>query len=70
MAIIKLTPQLTFRAGYQGLYAVNVALAPEQFNPVAPALFSPPVGVGRVPFINTHGDVLYHGGTAGFERTW
>ena len=71
MAILKVTPQLTLRAGYQVLYVTNVALAPEQFNPTPFANLNPPAAVpARVPFINMHGDLHYQGWTAGLEWTY
>jgi hypothetical protein len=70
MAVLRLTPQLTLRAGYQILYVTNVGLAPAQFNATAPEAFGPPPGNPRTPFINLDGAVTYVGGTAGIEWTW
>ena len=62
----KINQNWTFRAGYMGLFADGVALAPENVN------FTPPFGGGaaRTPFVNNNGDVFVHGGTAGLEWMW
>jgi hypothetical protein len=58
----------TFRGGYQFLYLDQVALASENFNPVAPAILDPTST--RVPLLDDDGDVFYHGWFAGLEFMW
>ncbi len=58
----------TLRGGYQFLYVDGVALATENFNPVAPAIIDPTST--RTPFINDNGGVFYHGWTIGAEFMW
>jgi hypothetical protein len=62
--------QWTGRIGYQFLFVDGVALATENFNTAPPALFIPPPGVTRTPFINDNGNVFYHGWYAGLEFMW
>ena len=59
----------TLRGGYQFLYVDGVALAAENFNPVAADLCSA-AGVVRTPTINDNGGVFYHGWTFGAEFMW
>jgi hypothetical protein len=66
----RVNQQWTLRGGYHFLYVDGVALAPENFNTVPPATFFPPPGVNREPFINTGGNVFYHGFFAGAEFMW
>ncbi len=63
MALFRVTPRLTARAGYQVLFIDGVALAVDNFNTVSP--FS-----ARDSFLDTTGNVTYHGAAAGFEWTW
>jgi len=67
MAVYQVTPWLSLRGGYQALFVDGVALAPENFNTVAPF---PPVAPSRGPVINDNGNVFYHGFTAGLEWLW
>lgn len=61
MSTMRLTSNLTFRAGYRLLWVDGVALAPEQV-PATEFVF----GTG----INATGDSLYHGAVAGLEYQW
>jgi hypothetical protein len=70
MGTYRLNQQWTLRGGYQFLFVDGVALAPENFNPVPPAVFNPPPGVNRVASINDNGNVFYHGWFAGAEFMW
>ncbi len=67
MAIYQLFPWLSLRGGYQLLYLDGIALAPENFNTVAPF---PPFSSNRTVFLNDNGDAFYHGFTAGLECLW
>lgn len=66
----RVNQQWTLRGGYHFLYVDGVALAPENFNTVPPAIFFPPPGVNREAFINDNGNVFYHGFFAGAEFMW
>ncbi|MHB9076382.1 MAG: BBP7 family outer membrane beta-barrel protein [Pirellulaceae bacterium] len=59
----------TFRAGYAFVWADGVALATDNFNPGQPET-STYLGEHRTPFIDTNGDVFYHGATLGLEYLW
>ncbi len=63
MALFRVTPRLTGRAGYQALFLDGVALAADNFNTVSP--FS-----ARTSFIDNDGNIVMHGATVGFEWTW
>jgi len=69
MAIWRVNPNWTIRAGYYMLYVDGVLLAPEQFNSTLPNLVFPPTLV-RVPGANDNGSAFYHGGFAGLEWQW
>lgn len=69
-ATYRLNYNWTLTAGYHFLFVEGVALGPENFNPVPPAIFFPPPGVSREEFINDSGNVFYHGYTAGIEYLW
>src|SRR5690606_38847911 len=62
-ALYRATPRLTFRGGYQLLFLDGVALATENFNTASPFVL-------RETFVDTDGDVFYHGVTGGLEWTW
>jgi hypothetical protein len=66
----RLSQSLTFRGGYEFLYVTGVALAPENFNSTPPFLVPAFTNPPRTPFIESGGDILYHGVTAGFEYMW
>ncbi|MDZ4850946.1 MAG: hypothetical protein SGI77_16800 [Pirellulaceae bacterium] len=66
--IYRLTYAWTLRGSHQLIYVDNVALAPENFNSVPPSLFLP--NSAREVQVNTDGEVLYTGFTAGAEYTW
>lgn len=71
MMIYKISHSWTFRAGYSFLYLNGVALATENFNPNAPN-FGNVQGFDsiRQPFLNSNGNILYHGATLGLEYMW
>jgi hypothetical protein len=62
IALFRATSQLTLRVGYQVLYVDGVALAVDNFNTTSPF-------TARNSFLDTSGDVFYHGSTLGFEWT-
>jgi hypothetical protein len=64
------TSRCTFRGGYQFVYIDSVALANDNFNPVAPQVVFPQATGNRVITINHNGFAFYHGWTVGFECTW
>ena len=55
---------LAFRAGYYVMYIDGVALATENFNPVAPA------SAQRVAALDENGSIYMHGATLGLEARW
>ncbi|OHB75715.1 MAG: hypothetical protein A2W31_09895 [Planctomycetes bacterium RBG_16_64_10] len=67
MVLYQFRPWLSLRGGYELLYLDGVALAPENFNAVAPF---PPLNASRSVQINVNGDAFYHGLTAGLEWLW
>ncbi len=64
--VYQLSPGWSLRAGYTFLFMDGVALAPENFNGAAPFAGGP----ARPITINSNGNVLYHGPTAGLEWMW
>ncbi len=64
--VYQLSPGWSLRAGYSFLFMDGVALAPENFNGAAPFAGGP----ARPITINSNGNVLYHGPTAGLEWMW
>lgn len=62
--------QWTAKFGYQFMYVDGVALGTENFNDRPPALFNPPPGVTRTPFVNDNGSLFYHGFSVGMEFMW
>ncbi|MDA1052572.1 MAG: BBP7 family outer membrane beta-barrel protein [Planctomycetota bacterium] len=67
----RLGPHWTVRAGYNFMFMDGVALAPENFNTVAPNIFTGGVPTAtRVPTLNDNGNVFYHGGFGGIEFMW
>lgn len=69
MAIWRVNPNWTIRAGYFLMYVDGVVLAPEQFNATPPNLLFPGP-LTRTPDANDNGSVFYHGGFAGVEWQW
>ena len=65
--VADLFPSLSFRAGYEVLFVNQLVLAGNNFNEVSPYGNQ---DVPRVPFIDTNGELFYHGAHAGFEYTW
>ena len=69
--LYKLNHNWTFRAGYNFLFVDGVALGIENFNPEPPQFSGAPgFVVRRTPFINTGGNVFYHGASLGLEYMW
>lgn len=68
MATYRLNYNWTLRGGYQFLFVDGVALAPENFNPVAPLILDPLST--RTASINDNGSVFYHGWSVGAEFMW
>ena len=58
-----ITPRMSFKAGYQGLWIDGIALMPDQFDDF---------DIGLTP-VQGRADLTtvgYHGGLLGFELTW
>lgn len=71
MAIYKVNHKWTLKAGYSFLFIDGVALAIENFNPEPPTFSGAPAFVfNRTPFLNTGGNVFYHGASLGLEYMW
>jgi hypothetical protein len=65
--VADLMPSVSLRVGYEVLFLNELALAGENFNPSSPyGNQADP----RVPFIDTHGELFYHGAHVGLEYTW
>lgn len=69
MAIWRVNPNWTIRAGYFLMYVDGVGLAPEQFNSTPPNLVFPGPFT-RNATANDNGSIFYHGGFAGLEWQW
>jgi hypothetical protein len=64
-------PHWTVRVGYNFMFMDGVALAPENFNSVAPnVLTGGAPSQTRVTQLNRNGNVFYHGGFGGIEFMW
>jgi hypothetical protein len=63
MLIYRTSPHWTVKGGYTFLYFDGVALAPENFNSIDPA-------VRPGTFVNDNGHAFYHGFTGGIEWMW
>jgi len=59
---VQLTPAIKFRGGYEVGWLWGVALAPEQLPS--------PLTFNSGATLDSEGDVLYHGATAGLEINW
>jgi hypothetical protein len=64
----RISQNWTFRSGYMFLWADQVALASNNFNPGQPEVTGSLTP--RTTFINNSSDVFYHGFTAGLEYMW
>ena len=62
-AVLNLTNSLAVTGGYQALWLDGLALAPEQV-PVTSVIAPGTAG------LNTNGDLLFHGFTAGIQWTY
>jgi hypothetical protein len=65
-AVADILPSLSIRAGYEVLFLNQLVLAGENFNQTSPYGNQGP----RVPFVNTDGELFYHGGHVGIEYIW
>ena len=71
MTTYRINHKWTIKAGYTFLFVDGVALAIENFNPSPPTFSGAPgFNFNRQPFINTGGNVFYHGATLGLEYMW
>jgi hypothetical protein len=68
-ALYRISYNWTLKFGYTMMYVDGVALAPDNFNTVPPAVLFPTPDA-RVASINTNSEVFYHGFTAGVEFLW
>jgi hypothetical protein len=67
----RLGPHWTARAGCNFMFIEGVALAPENFNTIAPNIFTGGVpAAARVSSLNENGNVFYYGGFGGLEFMW
>ncbi|HEY4759433.1 MAG TPA: BBP7 family outer membrane beta-barrel protein [Thermoguttaceae bacterium] len=64
MLVWQLRPRLITRIGYQAIWVTNVAMARRNYDPPASILLN------DTPFIDTNGNVVYHGPHIGLEFTW
>lgn len=60
-------PSLSIRAGYEVLFLNELVLAGDNFNQSSP--YGNQVAP-RVPFVDEHGELFYHGGHVGIEYIW
>jgi hypothetical protein len=60
-------PSLSIRAGYEILFLNELVLAGDNFNQSSP--YGNQVAP-RVPFVDEHGELFYHGGHVGIEYIW
>jgi len=68
LATYRINYQWTIRGSYQFLYLDGVALAPENFNTILPAINDPLFP--RQTVKNDNGNVFYHGWNVGLEFMW
>lgn len=64
MMIIRFTPHITTKIGYQAFFLNHVAIAARNLNAAPERLIAGPAT------LDTAGDVVYHGPRAGLEITW
>jgi hypothetical protein len=64
--VADILPSVSIRAGYEVLFLNELVLAGDNFNQTSPYGNQ---GV-REPFVDTHGELFYHGGHVGIEYTW
>jgi len=64
--VADILPSLSIRAGYEVLFLNELVLAGDNFNQTSPYGNQGP----RVPFVDTHGELFYHGGHVGIEYCW
>ncbi len=65
--VADILPSLSFRVGYEVLFLNELVLAGDNFNQSSP--YGNQVAP-RVPFVDTHGELFYHGGHVGLEYCW
>jgi hypothetical protein len=64
--VADILPSLSIRAGYEVLFLNQLVLAGNNFNQTSPYGNQGP----RVPFVDDHGELFYHGGHVGIEYIW
>ena len=64
--VFDILPSLSLRAGYEVLFLNELVLAGDNFNQTSPYGNQGP----REPFVNTNGELFYHGGHVGIEYCW
>ena len=64
--VADILPSLSIRAGYEVLFLNQLVLAGNNFNQTSPYGNQGP----RVPFVDTGGELFYHGGHIGVEYVW
>jgi hypothetical protein len=64
--VADILPSVSIRAGYEVLFLNQLVLAGNNFNQTSPYGNQGP----RVPFVDTGGELFYHGGHVGIEYTW
>jgi hypothetical protein len=65
--VADLFPSVSLRVGYEVLFLNELVLAGNNFNQSSP--YGNQIDP-RVPFVDTHGELFYHGAHAGLEYTW
>ena len=65
--VADILPSLSFRIGYEVLFLNELVLAGNNFNQSSP--YGNQVAP-RVPFVDTNGELFYHGGHIGLEYCW
>jgi hypothetical protein len=64
--VADILPSVSIRAGYEVLFLNELVLAGNNFNQTSPYGNQGP----RVPFVDEHGELFYHGGHVGIEYVW
>ena len=64
--VADILPSVSIRAGYEVLFLNELVLAGDNFNQTSPYGNQGP----RVPFVDEHGELFYHGGHVGIEYVW
>jgi len=64
--VADIMPSISLRVGYEMLFLNELVLAGDNFNQTSPYGNQGP----RVPIVDTHGEMFYHGGHIGVEYVW